>query len=427
MLRVRLARRGVSLGVVGIAAGLLTEASAATSSDLLASTTALGIQTLGGAVPPGTELSHLEPLVRPETAMISTKLLTTGIVCAGVIAGGLGLYGLGEGVAQDAASETVLQGDVSSAEGGGNGVAAPIVVVSSDSDELPVPVDKQAEEVAGDVAQSQPAVRYEYWPDDAKPVEKWMYELLDEPVPLLDYPQDTPVIEILEFVTTYFTDTYGAQNDYRLSVWTDSLMLEDEGLESLADVTTTDDIFFDGTTLKNALKLICSTTDPKLTHIIRDEVMWITSDELANSDEYLETRVYPVAHLLTVQPPSGKTWKSRTGNTSAGSGGGQGGAGGGGGGFYSMDDGGSEDSAKEETSPSEMEEKDVSRPLTPAEHLIDVVITMTSPPLQWVQNDGTGGTVEIFGDNLVVRQTPPGHEEIVRLLNLLSETLPNQQ
>ncbi len=74
MLRVRLARRGVSLGVVGIAAGLLTEASAATSPNLLASTTALGIQTLDGAVPPSTELSHLEPLVRPETAMISTPI-----------------------------------------------------------------------------------------------------------------------------------------------------------------------------------------------------------------------------------------------------------------------------------------------------------------------------------------------------------------
>jgi len=415
MLRVRLARRGVSLGVVGIAAGLLTEASAATSPDLLASTTALGIQTLGGAVPPSTELSHLEPLIRPETAMISTKLLTTGIVCAGVIAGGLGLYGLGEGAAQDAAPGTVLQGDVSSAEKDGNGDAAPIVVVASDPNESLARDEQPVDSVGGDGAESQSAVNYEYWPEDAKPVEKWMYELLDEPVPRLDYPQDTPVQEILEFVAAYFTDTHGAPG-HRLNMWTDSTILDDRGFESLADVAITHDVYLEGQTLRNALKLILSKTEPVLTCVIRDEVMVITSDELANSDDYLETRTYPVGHLLAVQPAPSRKWVPGSSD-----------AGGVGQGFFSTEDDDSAPPAAKENPPNEALGSVVLAPETPAGKLIEVVMEMTSPPFEWVDSDGSGGTIEIFGDSLVVRQTPPCHEEIVRLLNMLSNTMKADQ
>jgi len=171
--------------------------------------------------------------------------------------------------------------------------------------------------------------------------EAWLNRMLSEPVPLLDYPRDTPVIEILEFLATYYTDTWGAVggstgSDYRMSIWPDSLLLEDEGLDSLADISTTGDIFLQGQTLRTALKLIFSKTEPKLAYIIQDDVLKITSDELANSDEYLDTRIYPVGDLVIDPEPPANTGGGGGfgGGAGGGFGGGGGGFGGGGGGGF---------------------------------------------------------------------------------------------
>jgi len=115
MLRVRLARRGVQLGVIGAATSLLAESSAATSAKLLATTTELGAQTLNNALPSNSELSQLEPLTRSETAMISTKMLTTGILCAAAAASAWGLYGMGEGEADDSTGSVQLNAAIGSA------------------------------------------------------------------------------------------------------------------------------------------------------------------------------------------------------------------------------------------------------------------------------------------------------------------------
>jgi hypothetical protein len=55
--------------------------------------------------------------------------------------------------------------------------------------------------------------------------------------------------------------------------------------------------------------------------------------------------------------------------------------------------------------------------------LATVVMDMTSPPCSWLENDGAGGVIHIAGRSLVVRQTFQGHQEVVRLLNLLSESV----
>ena len=58
--------------------------------------------------------------------------------------------------------------------------------------------------------------------------------------------------------------------------------------------------------------------------------------------------------------------------------------------------------------------------------LAELVQEMTSPPCRWMTIDGEGGAIKIVGRSLVVRQTQAGHREIVRLLNLLTESISTQ-
>lgn len=155
-----------------------------------------------------------------------------------------------------------------------------------------------------------------------KPVEKWLDQMLDKPVPLLDFPGETPLSEILEQIATYYTTTWGQDGgasgtDFRMTMFADKLELELESINSLEDVLISD-INFEGVTLRNALKHIFDQTDPKLTYIIDAEVMLITT--AAKEADTLVTRVYPVADLAI--PPQ-----------QLGGGGGLGGGGQGGGGF----------------------------------------------------------------------------------------------
>jgi hypothetical protein len=61
-------------------------------------------------------------------------------------------------------------------------------------------------------------------------------------------------------------------------------------------------------------------------------------------------------------------------------------------------------------------------PPTPQHPLIQLVMSMTSGDEDntWHEMGGPG-RLDLFGNNLVVRQTPAGHDEVVRLLNLLSK------
>ncbi|MCA9091691.1 MAG: hypothetical protein KDA90_24030, partial [Planctomycetaceae bacterium] len=73
-----------------------------------------------------------------------------------------------------------------------------------------------------------------------KPVEKWLRQMLDKPVPLLDFPGETPLSEILETISTYYTTTWGDEGsasgtDFRMMIWPDTAELELESLNSLED------------------------------------------------------------------------------------------------------------------------------------------------------------------------------------------------
>ncbi len=417
VLRVRLARRGVAIGALTFAAGMSTGASAAASPALLESTIQLGVQTLSGSVPGTTDLSHLEPLIRPETIMASSKMIIASVLCVTAVVGIAATNGMPEGRGNDETTETQesLKAEVTESGEGtdpfGSGESG-AVVVSGTSTETKAQDDDAS---VGRLAEGK--ARFTPYAADARPIEKWMHEMLDQPVKNLNFPGEAPLSELLEQIQTYFTQVHGetGNDKYNFVFQPDLAELSLEGITDLRDVTVAD-INFDGMTLRNALKLILDQTadDTKsptpLTYVIQNEVMLITTKTKAeDSDEMLVTRVYRVGDLLDLDYSEGFTATGGgTGFMSIpGSAGqfsdGQGGMGGMGGGGL----GG------------------VQEPIPPT--LATLVMEMTSPPCRWLDVDGEGGAVRIVGQTIVVRQTPKGHEEVVRLLNLLYESAVDQQ
>ena len=177
-----------------------------------------------------------------------------------------------------------------------------------------------------------------------KPAELWLERMLDEPVKKLDFPGENPLPDILEQIGTHFTQTYGAAGggagaDYRMTILPDVGALDADTI-TLQDVIIKD-IELDGITLRNALAIILSQTDPELTYMIRNEVMFITTKAFAEADENLGTRVYQVGDLVIppVQLGGGGGGGQGGGGLGGGGGGGQqggGGFGGGGGGGFSL-------------------------------------------------------------------------------------------
>ncbi len=168
---------------------------------------------------------------------------------------------------------------------------------------------------------------------EQKESEKWLERMLDEPVKSLSFPGENPLTDILEQIGSHFTTTYGAAGggagaDYRMTILPDVGALDEDSVV-LADVMIKD-IELDGITLRNALAIILSQTDPELTYMIRNEVMFITTKAFAEADEQLATRVYQVGDLVI---PPVQLGGGGQGQGGGGIGGGQGGGQGGGGGF----------------------------------------------------------------------------------------------
>ena len=160
--------------------------------------------------------------------------------------------------------------------------------------------------------------------------------MLDEPVKSLSFPGENPLTDILEQIGNHFTTTYGAAGggagaDYRMTILPDVGALDEDSVV-LADVMIKD-IELDGITLRNALAIILSQTDPELTYMIRNEVMFITTKTFAEADEQLATRVYQVGDLVIPPVQLGGGGQGQGGGGIGGGGGGFGGGGQGGGGF----------------------------------------------------------------------------------------------
>ena len=416
MLRVRLARRGVAIGVLTVAAGLSTTASAATAPALLESTIQLGAQTLSGSLPGTTDLSHLEPFIRPETTMLSAKLLISGVLSATAIVGIAGMSGLSVGDEDAAANNSApqLQTGVSAATDDGANALQPLpVTVSSSKTDVIVTIEERSTTAKSDVSagSSEGVRRFNDYPSDAQPVERWMYEMLEKPLPVLDFPGETPLSEILETIQTFYTETYGAGSgaagaNFRMTIFPDYAELQLEGITHLEEVTVSD-INLEGMTLRNALTLIFGqTTEPELTYMIENEVLKVTTLAKAESEDSLITRVYSVGELLDLDySPRAAANGSRLGAQQ---------------GVGKSTALATADAESSENKPAKPSSSDQRRAISLHADLTTTVMDMTSPGV-WSESGGAG-TICIVGRSLIVRQTPGVHHEIIRLLNLLSES-----
>jgi hypothetical protein len=113
----------------------------------------------------------------------------------------------------------------------------------------------------------------------------------------------------------------------------DRLALEELQIESLEDITVAEDLQLSDISLKSAMKIIFEQlegVDEPLTYLIKNEVMYITTQAEADDEANYQTRVYPVADLAIPIAPNGG---GGAGGGGQGGGLGGGGLGGGGGGL----------------------------------------------------------------------------------------------
>jgi hypothetical protein len=189
------------------------------------------------------------------------------------------------------------------------------------------------------VAQSAPA----YSKDAA--AERRIREALDQPTQI-------------EFVETPLKDVIDhLKATHHIEIQLDGPALKDAGVDESCSVTRN----LKGISLRSALRLMLD--ELQLKYVVRNEVLLITSAAKAESDEYTETRVYPVTDLVFQAPDGTADFRP----------------------------------------------------------LMDM-LTSNVASKTWAENGGNGSQSAIVVGNrplLVVRQTQEVHEEIEKTLNML--------
>lgn len=486
-LRVKLARRGVTMGAIVLASTACSEASAAVSSTVLNSTLQLGTQALANQAVLTPDLSRINHLIRPETTMMSTKLIAATILGIASV-GALGFTGivLAQQSGSANATATSLSGAIDASANAATETA------TGDSESVPVsvgtvqPPKKTSPTEDGDpFGSADDAVKkansdpfgvtttagngstasgktaqqaFSSIPQDASLTEQKIYDALEKQTVTLDLPGETPLSEVMSQLIAALNQYDQTANGF--SVVVDHLALEDQGFLSLDDVFVKD-IALTGIQLQKALKLVLEQTE--IDYLIRDDVLFITTkDEVADNEDYYSTRIYPVKNLLALHVRTngaaadmgmmggyGMGMEEGMGMGMGGMSGGMGTMGGAGmdvgmgAGPMESDEG---DEARQRNRKSRRKQQGggglQSLPAqfgggsygggimgmgseggygSGSEHpLIDLVCNMTSPPCLWQDRDGSGGAISLAGNSLVIRQSKRGHEEIVKLLNLLA-------
>ena len=112
------------------------------------------------------------------------------------------------------------------------------------------------------------------------PAEKKIEEALKQPTQI-------------EFVETPLKDVVDYLKDlHHIEIQLDSAALKEAGVDESTPVTKN----LKGISLHSALKLLLD--ELQLKYVIHNEVLLITSPTKAESDEYMTTKVYPVADLV---------------------------------------------------------------------------------------------------------------------------------
>lgn len=382
MLRIRLARRGVEIAILTTAVSIGSSAAAVPSSALLQATISLGTQAIGGASltklnestgrtepagEPATstfDLTRLEPLLKPELTLMSTKFFASTAACMVLTAGIAGLTvpqlaqsgtahaGTASETGDSAAGETpALNAVASPAESAtaGTGVAAAEVSAGENkaetanpdttlpgglgsvggvSNQIPRPAGKLTPATSG---KTRPENRFGGLSSaDRRTKTDAMVKLLAAEGPSLDFSGEVSLQEVLGVVSDYLSRDAGMP----IPIVPDTVDLSNDGLDGLEAVKMRN-VVYSGISTDSLLDLIFEqTSDPQLDYVIRDQMIIVTTRVAADTHEkYMMNRVYPVGEIL-------KMFRSGAWSTlPTAPGGGFGGGGGSGGGFFSIDTG----------------------------------------------------------------------------------------
>lgn len=227
------------------------------------------------------------------------------------------------------------------------------------------------------------------WRDYLEPGDRWLFWMLEQPVPSMELPAEAPLSVVLDKFAAHFTQTYGqvGEQTFAMTFWRDYATLELENIDDLDDVIiTTQDAIIPPVKLKSALRLVFErTNDPPLSYVIRHGVIQVTTVEEARSENALMTRIYPVKDLID--------GVETFGSVEFGSGAAVGAA----------------------------------IPLSSAETFRQLVVKMTASGAgaTWKERpgqDGPSGMISVFRGHLVVVQTSSGHASVAHLLKLLRRT-----
>lgn len=421
MLRVKLARRGVGIGALAAAANLMATEAASASPSLVSNTIQLGTQTISQSLPGTTDISNLEPLVRPEiTSMIGMKaVLSTviGIAAFAGLAGVKGADGPKPGAGKTPGRVDTLQAELAEpvlADKPVDSAPAEPVLVTVGS--TPTTLNEESPDVEN-LGEDASRAAFTSYPKNARPNEKWLYETLEKSAPAMDYEQGTSLSDVLADLAKHYSSL---DEDNIMQVWPDTIALSDVGVDSLDDLVLRRDLKLKNVSLDSALNLLLSRldgVDESLEVMIKDEVLMITTAEEAADESNYFIRTYEVAALMNLPIETVRSLSSPGGGGGGGffslptspalQAGGGFGSGSGGGGFGGGSGGGGMGGQRPAFDPT----------------LVTVIMDMTRPPALWQDIDGDGGSIAVVGQKLVVRQSAKAHREIVKLLNLLMREL----
>lgn len=222
------------------------------------------------------------------------------------------------------------------------------------------------------------------WRDLADPGDRWLFWMLEQPVPTIEVSADTPLSQVLARFAVHFTETHGRVGDqsFAMTFWSDDATLELENIDGLDDVKiVSQDSTIPPVKLRTALSLVLGrTVDPPLSYVIRNGVIEVTTVDEANSENSMMTRLYPVADLIDGVDSSG--------------------ANGNGGGFIGA----------------------VTPVISASSQFRLLVQKLTGPGTEWQDINGQGGVIAVFRGHLIILQTESGHAAVARLLKLLRRT-----
>lgn len=449
VLRIRLARRGVEIGVLVAATSLMKTVAAATPASLIESTILLGTGCLGHPISSPADLSRLEPLIKPEVAMISTKSMSLVVGCMALVAGavGIGQLPFSSAVGQEAAEagdqtidarlteDAVLQSES----------VASVVVSNTPGAASPVAEPRSAGSQTAATAKTQYSG---FSSRTTRETTELLHEQLEQECPQLDFPGSVSLEDVLNQIADHVSTT----SNVRFAIVPDLAELQLEGIENLRDIQVTD-IVMKGVTLRSALDhIFAQTNSPRLDYIIKNEMVLITSEGAAEIDENMFNRFYNVERQLTLfgtdwassrQPAKPANAVSAQGYPRSSATDGMKGSGMGmsadmpsgamgmlngaemGYGSMGASSGSGKSGLRTQTAlgASSTERAGLPSPQTPESQLLETIKQLTVP-VQWSdpETDENGGRMVLSGKLLMVRQSRRGHVAVADVLEQLEES-----